>query len=331
MIKINEGEILKPKETSEKLNTCTCKGIRICNICEEKKIKLNIVKNEEQYDFIIDLTHLLKIKEFSENEIKEFYLDFNELQSNFELIDFNQIKLSIFEEIKKLSQEINFQTNNLTFNSNNFFEGFKLIKNFVNDEESKEIIQEVNSHGWVNSQSGRKKQDFGPKINYKKRKVKFIDGVENFPTYYDRILCNKINNYLPDFSTAEIGNLWYSPVLGSSIDPHIDDYWIWGRIIGINFLSKTVMTFSKEFLLETKNNFNNENKQLDDSNQPDNFMNKILFEINFPIDPEDAYIMTGSSRYLWKHSIKRKNILAERVVITLREYESEFKIKNKTK
>jgi hypothetical protein len=99
------------------------------------------------------------------------------------------------------------------------------------------------------------------------------------------------------------------------------------------------MTFSKEFLLinnSNKNILKNENHEyqmLDNSSINGKCFTKmkVLFEINFPIDPEDAYIMTGSSRYLWKHSIKRQNIAEDRVVITLREYESVFKLNNKNK
>jgi alkylated DNA repair protein alkB family protein 4 len=263
---------------------CSCKGIRVCKICENDKVLIKKDTHE-----IIDITKYLLKKDNI-----EYFINFESLDNkNF----FNKYE----QEVQKIKNEINIDKNEIKFNLNNIFEGFYILKNFLNIEESKKLIEDINSKGWVDSQSGRKKQDYGPKINYKKRKVKYQE--HNFPAYYDEILKDKISDidFLKDFKTAEIGNLLYSPKLGSCIDPHIDDYWIWGRIIGINLQSKCVFTFSLE-------------------------IDKVILEINLPIDANDAYVMTGSSRYIWKHSIKRENITDERVAITLREYESQFKI-----
>ena len=34
------------------------------------------------------------------------------------------------------------------------------------------MVLQIEKHPWVESQSGRKKQDFGPQANFKKRKLK---------------------------------------------------------------------------------------------------------------------------------------------------------------
>jgi len=45
---------------------------------------------------------------------------------------------------------------------------------------------------------------------------------------------------------AELNALEYREEVNSSIAAHFDDFWLWGeRIIGINLLSDTVMTFSR--------------------------------------------------------------------------------------
>ena len=49
------------------------------------------------------------------------------------------------------------------------------------------------------------------------------------------------------FRPIELNILEYQAERGSHIAPHFDDFWIWGeRIIGLNLLEDTVMTFYKD-------------------------------------------------------------------------------------
>jgi alkylated DNA repair protein alkB family protein 4 len=78
--------------------------------------------------------------------------------------------------------------------------------------------------------------------------------------------------------------LEYDEKRGSNIAPHIDDVWLWGeRIVGINILSDTVMTFYK-----------------DDQD--------CTIEIELPFKRRGIYIISGASRFEWKHGIKPENI-----------------------
>jgi alkylated DNA repair dioxygenase AlkB len=310
------------------INKCNCKGIRVCKNCENYKNVIRKCVNLE-----VDLTNYLIVHESNIflNDIddkqlilKRFYTDIN---SNSE-ININMENTNPFKYITNLTSELNsskiktadqlnLDNNGIIFDDN-LFNGFFIINNFLNNEEASKIIMEMKNYEWRDSQSGRKKQDYGPLINYKKRRVKNLDLDVKFPDYYYKLIkdkLNKINNEeinLENFTTAEMGNLFYSPLNGSCIDPHIDDIWIWGRIVGINLLSACIITFSKEINIPS-----------DDGNSK-----LILFEIDIPIKENDLYLMTNTSRYLWKHSIKRNNIISDRIVITLREYEHEFKIKN---
>lgn len=50
---------------------------------------------------------------------------------------------------------------------------------------------------------------------------------------------------LRTFQTIEQCSLEYDPTKGASIDPHIDDCWIWGeRVVTVNCLSDSVLTLS---------------------------------------------------------------------------------------
>lgn len=50
---------------------------------------------------------------------------------------------------------------------------------------------------------------------------------------------------LQNFITIEQCSLEYDPKKGASIDPHIDDCWIWGeRIVTVNILGDSVLTMT---------------------------------------------------------------------------------------
>ncbi len=79
----------------------------------------------------------------------------------------------------------------------------QLIENFVTEDEETEIVTFADSFPWKMSQSGRNKQDFGPKVNFKKRKVK-IDGFTGLPPFSRNIVARmhessllQVGSFLP--------------------------------------------------------------------------------------------------------------------------------------
>ena len=101
---------------------------------------------------------------------------------------------------------------------------------------------------------------------------------------------------LADFVPVELCNLEYVPERGSSIDPHLDDSWLWGnRLVTINLLSDTYLTFT------------------------DNTEQLLV-----PLLRCSLVIVSGGARHCWKHSINREHIVSRRLAITLRELSSTF-------
>lgn len=101
---------------------------------------------------------------------------------------------------------------------------------------------------------------------------------------------------LADFIPVELCNLEYAPERGSSIDPHLDDSWLWGdRLVTINLLSDTYLTFT-----------NNTEQLL------------------VPLLRCSLVVVSGGARYCWKHSISCEHIVDRRLGITLRELSSTF-------
>lgn len=135
-------------------------------------------------------------------------------------------------------------------------------------------------------------------MNFKKRKLKLggFNGLPPFSRFLVERLWNLESPVLSDFQPVELCNLEYVPERGSSIDPHIDDEWLWGeRLITLNLLSPTVLTFYYE---DT--------------------------EISVPLPRYSLIIVSGPARHQWKHAIKRQDIKARRIAVTLRELSDEF-------
>ncbi|KAK2106696.1 hypothetical protein P7K49_016210 [Saguinus oedipus] len=79
------------------------------------------------------------------------------------------------------------------------FPGVLLIEDFVTQEEEAELVRLMDCDPWRLSQSGRRKQDYGPKVNIRKQKLK----TEGF--------CS-----LPSFSREVVRRMGLYPGLGAS-------------------------------------------------------------------------------------------------------------------
>ena len=122
-------------------------------------------------------------------------------------------------------------------------QGVFVIENFITAEEEAEIINRMNSGEWIDSQSGRRKQDFGPKANFKRRKAK-LGSFVGIPIELKNIF-SKMNKEpeLIDFLPVEALFLEYDPLRGAHIEPHYDDDWLWDWFISLhNYKVMEIMT-----------------------------------------------------------------------------------------
>ena len=84
-------------------------------------------------------------------------------------------------------------------------------------------------------------------MNFKKQKVR-LSSFSGLPAVSrSLVLRMQSEASLEDFRPVEQCNLEYLPQRGSSIDPHLDDSWLWGeRLVTVNMLSDTTLTMSLE-------------------------------------------------------------------------------------
>ncbi|XP_065663533.1 alpha-ketoglutarate-dependent dioxygenase alkB homolog 4 [Hydra vulgaris] len=173
-----------------------------------------------------------------------------------------------------------------------------IINNFVTETEESYLLTEINKDPWKMSQSGRRKQDFGPKVNFKRKKLK-TTVFTGFPGY-SKFVVEKMRQVesLRDFFPVELCNLEYSPERGSSIDPHIDDTWLWGeQLVTLNLNSATILTLTSTLFQQ---------------------------EIQIPMMPRSLVIIEKNARYNWMHGIKSSDITDLRVAMTFRNLSQPF-------
>lgn len=166
----------------------------------------------------------------------------------------------------------------------------------------------------------------------------------------------KDHSVLTGFSPVEQCNLDYSPERGSAIDPHLDDWWLWGeRLVSVNLLSETVLSMSCD-LEETLQLFpacqnetvhGPESSAVSQGCHPTNLApteglrnastwsvdcsshsrwvpsKEVIVAIHLP--RRSLIVLYGQARYSWKHAIYRSHIKSRRICITFRELSAEFR------
>jgi hypothetical protein len=145
----------------------------------------------------------------------------------------NRLKNLVTKNFDKYYETYKEQEEEL-FNINGIF-----IKNeFITSNEEINLIDEMNKSDWIDSQSGRFKQDYGPKVNFKKKKLK-LNEFKGLPMY-SKLLIDRFKTglkQLESFEPVELCNLRYECERSACIEAHKDDCWLWGnRLITINLL-----------------------------------------------------------------------------------------------
>ena len=175
-------------------------------------------------------------------------------------------------------------------------------------------------------------QDYGPKVNFKRQKVKL--GSFNGLPHFSKMVIKRMQSTLPElvnFEPVELCNLEYVPHRGSSIDPHCDDSWLWGeRLVTLNLLSHTILTFSTPPHPHKSMSSQPKTSTVDDSLPPQPSLPSSpsllpqSVQLHVPLPRRSLVIVSGPARHVWHHSIKREHIVSRRVAVTLRELTPEF-------
>lgn len=204
------------------------------------------------------------------------------------------------------------------------FPGLLVICDWITEDEEQTLISGMDSLPWDTSQSGRRKQNYGPKTNFKKMKLKPGD-FKGFPAY-SKFVQDRFEeiDLMKDYHTIEQCSLEYDPTKGASIDPHIDDCWIWGeRVVTVNCLSDSVLTLTRyvgdksRYNLPQVDKYRNKLIDLPPSSAPSLDLDIV---VRVPMPRRSLIVMYGAPRYDWEHSVLREDVTVRRVCIAYREF-----------
>ncbi|KAK0421263.1 hypothetical protein QR680_015145 [Steinernema hermaphroditum] len=255
----------------ESSQTCGCKGVRFCSGClDTDRVKRLRAEGDPYKDYSVYVYSV----------------------PNGCAVRCNQLSSSAsLEEIENATSKIASEDAKETLT----VDGLLLIPDFLSIEEEEKLVETIDKKEWVLSQSGRRKQDYGPQVNFKHKKVKTTRFV-GMPDYADLIL-NKMSDFsivrLGSYQPFELCNLEYNDERMSAIEMHQDDMWIWGnRLISINLINGSVMTL----------------------------VNESTRQLLYVLMPRRSLLcMADEARYQWKHGVYSKHIHGRRIALTMRE------------
>ncbi|KAH8298065.1 hypothetical protein KR018_005960 [Drosophila ironensis] len=202
--------------------------------------------------------------------------------------------------------------------------GILVQESFLSPEEGDRLINDLDALPWDISQSGRRKQNFGPKTNFRKRKLR-LGSFAGFPrsTEYVQRRFEEVP-LLRGFQTIEQCSLEYEPSKGASIDPHVDDCWIWGeRVVTVNCLGEAVLTLTPyeqagKYNLDLVPQYEQELlAPLLKEHQLAQYRGKVL---RIPMPNLSLIVLYGPARYQFEHSVLREDVTERRVCIAYREF-----------
>lgn len=205
------------------------------------------------------------------------------------------------------------------------FPGLLVDLDWISPAEEQVLIDGFDSLPWDGSQSGRRKQNYGPKTNFKKMKLKAGD-FQGFPAY-SKFIQERFEEVelMRNYHTIEQCSLEYDPTKGASIDPHIDDCWIWGeRVVTVNCLTDSVLTLTRYEGEKTRYNLPQVDKyrsqliDLPEDVPPELDSSDVVIRV--PMPRRSLIVIYGPPRYDWEHSVLREDVTERRVCIAYREF-----------
>jgi len=205
------------------------------------------------------------------------------------------------------------------------FPGVLLVPDFITEEEETVLVDGCDSLPWDLSQSGRRKQNFGPKTNFKKKKIngKSFEGFPKFSESAQQKL--RTEKLLEDFQTIEQCAIEYRVETGACIDPHIDDCWVWGeRVISINLLSDSFLTMTKYNGPKERYNLTFYTKEISPNEEKGQSESSDFISVQIPMPRRSLLVLYGVARFEWEHSILRSDITKRRICMAYREFTKDY-------
>lgn len=273
--------------------TCVCNGFRFCALCRDSERVKNIFEGH------VALRDATAVIDNQQKEARTSSVSFALVQPSVHSYCFECRRVFKAALVRCCENHAELTATDI------IFEGVSVVSEIVSPEEEEALIAFFDAPTppfpeWKLSLSGRRKQEFGPKKNFKKRKIKPSElGVVPIilKPLFERVSSETARLTGKPFHYAEVSILEYVKDKCSNFDPHVDDTWLWGgRVLGVNLLSQCSMTF----------------------------VNTDGVAVEMCLPRRCFFLMSGPSRYDWMHGIRHANVVDRRISITIRELSEEI-------
>ncbi len=172
-------------------------------------------------------------------------------------------------------------------------EGVEVVADFLTVAEEQETLAAIEARPFEPAQSGKLKQHFGAKVNFKKRRMK-LGGFAGLPAYVHQLQARARAAVAPSFECTDAFVLRYDPARRSNLDPHVDDTFAYGELIlNVSLQSDCVLTFFEG--LDARARW-----------------------VRVPMPRRSLLALRGPARFRWHHGILADDVQGPRTSITLR-------------
>lgn len=187
------------------------------------------------------------------------------------------------------------------------FTGVRVLRDAVDEASAAALLACIERDPWRPAQSGKLKQHFGPKVSFKRRRLR-LGGFEGLPDYIRAIesLARESFAVAVGFETTDAFVLRYEPERQSNLDLHADDTFAYGEVIlDLSLESDAMLTFIP-------------GSSTDDLPRAERL-------VRVPLPARSLLVLHGVARYRWLHGILAGDIAARRTSVTLRTLSDELR------
>jgi len=163
--------------------------------------------------------------------------------------------------------------------------GLIVIENYVSVQEQERLLTAVNKQTWLNLLK-RRVQHYGYEYDYQKRSA--ITKIGDLPDFTKELTNSLVNNGYFETTPDQLIINEYTP--GQGIAAHTDALVFGDPIVSLSLGSSCMFTFTRSF-----------NCELSDSKGSLPSGTEEKFELF--LKPGTLVVMSGESRYQWKHAI----------------------------
>ncbi len=183
------------------------------------------------------------------------------------------------------------------------FAGVRILTDFLSPAQAEELLARIEESEFAPSQSGKRKQHYGVKANFTKRKLN-PDAFCGLPSWAFELEADfraavasdadpALSAALARYQTTDAFVLRYSEARQSNLDLHVDDLFAYGELIlDLSLESDSWMTLRSE--------------------EPDPVLVRV------PLPARSILALYGPARVAWSHGILAPDIADRRTSITLR-------------